>query len=141
MGTGLKLGKAIGATIDPATDANLARTCRNYSLTLQHHLLAVTPVYDAVLPRMIDFGDENLSMFVRFYGFFYDFQQGLKDVDEAACQAAAAEEITYMEHQVNGGLGFYKLIADTYPITAPELGVPQPASSAPPPAASSAAGG
>ena len=129
MGTGLRLGKAIGATIDlSAPPEQLARTCLNYSTALQSHLLAVSPVYDAVLPRMVDFGDENLSIFVRFYGFFYDFQQALKEVDAAACQAAPAEEITYIQHQITGGMGYYKLIADNYPIAAADIDATQPAS-------------
>ena len=116
MGVGLKLGRAIGGMIDPATDANLARTCLNYSNNLQANLLGVTPVYDAVLPRMVDFGDENLATFVRFYSFFDDFRQALKEVDEAACAASPADEITYMQHQVDGGLGLYAIIAGNYPI-------------------------
>jgi hypothetical protein len=133
MGTGLRLGKAIGETIDlNAAPELLAQTCVNYSQTLQHHLLAVTPVYDAVLSRMVDFGDHNLSIFVRFYGFFYDFQQALKDVDAAACGAAAADEITYIQHQVKGGLGYYKLVADNYPIAPADIDSAQPASPASP---------
>jgi hypothetical protein len=144
MGTGLRLGKAIGATIDlGAPPEQLSQTCVNYSQTLQHHLLAVTPVYDAVLPRMVDFGDENLAIFVRFYGFFYDFQQALKDVDEAACRAAAADEITYIQHQITGGMGYYKLIADNYPIAPADIDDTQSVSppSGPSSAPSSAAGG
>lgn len=133
MGTGLRLGKAIGETIDPkAPPEQLAQTCLNYSQTLQHHLLAVTPVYDAVLPKMVEFGDANLAMFVRFYGFFYDFRQALNDVDRAACSAAAADEITYMQHQVAGGLGYYRLIADNYPIAPADIDGTQPASPAGP---------
>ncbi|MEO8757884.1 MAG: hypothetical protein ABI398_09075 [Devosia sp.] len=129
MGTGLRLGKAIGATIDLSAPAEqLARTCVNYSTTLQSHLLKVTPVYDAVLPRMVDFGDENLAIFVRFYGFFYDFQQALKEVDQSACDAAAADEITYIQHQIAGGMGYYKLISDNYPIAAADIDATQPAS-------------
>lgn len=133
MGTGLRLGRAIGETIDlKAPPQQLAQTCHNYSRTLQHHLLAVTPVYDAVLARMVDFGDTNLAIFVRFYGFFYDFQQALKDVDQAACDAAAADEITYIQHQVEGGLGYYALIAKSYPIAPADIDSAPPASPASP---------
>ena len=139
MGTGLRLGKAIGETIDlKAAPELLAQTCVNYSQTLQHHLLAVTPVYDAVLSRMVDFGDHNLSIFVRFYGFFYDFQQALKDVDQAACTAAAADEITYIEHQVAGGLGYYKLVADNYPIAPADIDSRPPVSPGSPGSSASA---
>ncbi len=133
MGTGLKLGKAIGQTIDlNSQPALLAQTCTNYADALQSHLLAVTPVYDAVLPRMVDFGDENLAIFVRFYGYFFDFKQALKEVDKTACGAAAADEITYMQHQVDGGLGLYKLIADNYPMATADLGIPGAPSSVEP---------
>jgi hypothetical protein len=139
MGVGLKLGKAIGQMIDPATDADLARTCLSYSRNLQSHLLGATPVYDAVLPRMVDFGDENLGIFVRFYGYFDDFKQGLKEVDQVACDAAAADEITYMQHQLEGGLGLYAIIAGNYDIAPVDAGMAASGSAAPSAAADPAA--
>lgn len=123
MGTGLKLGQAIGQMIDPATDPNLPRTCLNYSKNLQANLREETPVYDAVLPRMVDFGDDNLAIFVRFYSFFDDFRQALREVDESACAAAPQDEITYIQHQVAGGLGLYAIIAGNYAIAPVEAGM------------------
>jgi hypothetical protein len=136
IGVGLKLGKAIGQTIDLANDPNLARTCLNYSRNLQAHLLAETPVYDAVLSKTSDFGESNLATFIRFYGYFDDFKQGLKEVDEPACNAAPADEITYMEHQIDGGLSFYAYIATLYDIAPLEAGMASQEPS-PPPTASS----
>lgn len=121
LSVGLQVGRQIGDSIDFA-DPALVQVCVDYSMALQRALAPDTPVYDAVLSRMVDFGDVNLSVFVRFYAFYEDFVRGLPEIDQAACAAAAADEIRYLIGQINGGLGYYEIIARRYD-TAP----PQPA--------------
>jgi hypothetical protein len=124
LSVGLQVGREIGASIDFGNPA-LARACADYSRTLQRVLAPETPVYDAVLARMVDFGDVNLSVFVRFYAFYDDFLRGLPEIDQAACTAAAEDEIRYIISQINGGLGFYEIIAKSYD-TAPLQPAPEP---------------
>lgn len=126
LSVGLQVGRQIGASIDFG-DPALAQVCADYSQALQRALTPDTPVYDAVLGRMVDFGDVNLSVFVRFYAFYHDFLRGLPEIDEAACTTAAEDEIRYIIGQINGGLGFYEIIArryDTAPQPAPEQRTP-----------------
>lgn len=121
MAIGLKLGQQIGATIDFA-DPQLAQTCVGFSQAMQRGLSPATPVYNAVLPQMVSFGDANLAIFVRFYSFYSDFVRGLKEVNQAACDAAAADEIRFVMSQINGGMGYYEIIARNYDIAPASAG-------------------
>ena len=121
MAIGLKLGQQIGAMID-FTDPQLAQTCVNFSDAMQRGLSPATPVYNAVLPQMVSFGDANLGIFVRFYSFYADFVRGLKEVNQAACGAAAADEIRFVMSQINGGMGYYEIIARNYDIAPADAG-------------------
>ncbi|MHB1103268.1 MAG: hypothetical protein ACYC0C_10960 [Devosia sp.] len=124
LSVGLQVGRQIGASVDFA-DPALVQVCADYAKALQRALAPDTPVYDAVLGRMVDFGDVNLSVFVRFYAFYEDFLRGLPEIDEAACTAAAGDEIRYIIGQINGGLGYYEIIAKRYDTTPPQP-APQP---------------
>jgi hypothetical protein len=127
---GLKLGREIGGTIDFAA-TGLPATCLQFSQLMQRALMPKHPVYDAVLDQMVDFGDTNLTTFVRFYGFYDEFIRALPEVNQAACDEAAADEIRYVLSQINGGLGFYEIIAGNYDIVplnaVPAAAVPAPA--------------
>lgn len=123
LSVGLSVGQQIGASID-FSDPTLVQVCFEYSQAVQRAMGTGTPVYDAVLGRMVDFGDANLAVFVRFYAFYEDFLRGLPAIDEAACTAAAEDEIRYIISQINGGLGFYEIIARRYDTTPPQP-VPQ----------------
>jgi hypothetical protein len=127
MAIGLKLGQQIGATIN--FDApNLAGTCVMFAQAMQRGLAPATPVYNAVLPQMVAFGDANLGIFVRFYSFYSDFVRGLEEVNQSACDAAAADEIRFVMSQINGGMGYYEIIARNYDIApAAAGGVPDDA--------------
>lgn len=121
MAIGLKLGQQIGATID-FNDPQLAQTCVSFSEAMQRGLSPATPVYNAVLPQMVSFGDANLAIFVRFYSFYSDFVRGLKEVNQAACDVAAADEIRFVMSQINGGMGYYEIIARNYDIAPADAG-------------------
>jgi hypothetical protein len=126
LAVGLQVGRDIGAFIDFSEDkaGELPQLCLSYSLAVQRALAPDTPVYNAVLPRMIDFGEANLGVFVRFFSFYADFTRAIKEVDQAACNDAAEDEIRYIISQINGGLGFYEIIAgryDTAPLQAPAV--------------------
>ena len=98
------------------TSPTLAQTCVQFSEGIQRGLAPSTPVYNAVLPQMVSFGDSNLSIFVRFYSFYNDFARGLKEVNQAACDAAPEDEIRFVLSQINGGMGYYEIIARNYDI-------------------------
>lgn len=118
LSTGLIFGREAGATINFDVDnaGNLPQTCLFYSQAVNRALVTATPVYTAALGSMIDFGDENLAVFVRFYAFYLDFLRAIKQVDQAACNDDAEGEIKYILSQVNGGLDFYGVIAGKYDI-------------------------
>lgn len=121
MAIGLKLGQQIGATIN--FDApGLNQTCVMFSEAMQRGLAPSTPVYNAVLPQMVEFGDANLGIFVRFYSFYADFVRGLGEVNQAACDAAAADEIRFVMSQIKGGMGYYEIIARNYDIAPADAG-------------------
>lgn len=121
MAIGLKLGQQIAATID--FDApGLPGTCVMFSEAMQRGLAPATPVYNAVLPQMVAFGDANLGIFVRFYSFYADLTRGLTEVNQAACDVAAADEIRFVESQINGGMGYYEIIARNYDIAPANAG-------------------
>jgi hypothetical protein len=116
LSIGLATGRAIGEMIRLEGDPSPASTCLNYRLTLQRVLSPETPVFDAVLTNMVDFGDENLGVFVRFFSFYSEFLRGLDEIDEVACGAAAADEIAFMRSQIGHGIDYYAIIAGNYDV-------------------------
>jgi hypothetical protein len=116
LSIGLATGRTIGEMITLEDDPNLAGTCLSYRQTLQRVLSPETPVYHAVLGNMVDFGDENLGVFVRFFSFYTELLRGLAQVDEAACGAAPADEIEFMRSQIGHGISYYEIIAGNYDI-------------------------
>ena len=72
-------GVSRSATTDMAS-ADPGSRCQGYALTLQQALVTATPVYDAVLPRMVDFGDENLHAFVTFYSLYSNLLRTVPDI-------------------------------------------------------------
>jgi hypothetical protein len=121
LSTGLVLGREVGKTIDfsEAAAGDLPQACLFFSQALQRALVPGTPVYEAVLPRMVEFGDDNLAMFVRFYALYLDLIRGLKQIDQAACNDEAESEIRYIVSQVDLGMRFYHAIAERYGVAPP----------------------
>ena len=126
---GLQVGRQIGQGID-MNGPDLASACVQYSTALKRVMSPSTPVYNSVLGSTADFGDVNLALFVRFYAFYEEFLRNLTDIDQRACDNAAADEIGFMMSQLNGGMGYYEIIARNYDI-APPLPLP-PAETSPP---------
>jgi hypothetical protein len=60
----------------------LNQTCVMFSDARKRGLSPATPVYNAVLPQMVAFGDANLGIFVRLYSFYADFVHGLTEVNQ-----------------------------------------------------------
>jgi hypothetical protein len=116
LSIGLATGRTIGEMIELEGDPNPAATCLSYRQTLERVLSPQTPVYDAVLGNMVDFGDENLGVFVRFFSFYGEFLRGLEEIDEAACGAAPADEIAFMQSQIGHGISYYGIIAGNYDV-------------------------
>jgi hypothetical protein len=133
MGVGLKAAQQIGHK--DLENADPGSKCLGYASTLQQTLVPTTPVYDAVLPRMVDFGDENLHAFVTFHALYANLLRSVPDIIANDCRDAATSPVflTYMVGQVDEVMLYYAEIADTYGIAPPDAGNPSSAapSSAP----------
>jgi hypothetical protein len=151
LGLGLRTAQQLGhydlAHSDPGG------RCAHYAETLQQVMTPATPVYDAVLPRMVDFGETNLHEFVTFYALYQNLLRSLPNNISQNCleTQVAPQVIEFMVEQVDNVMGYYGDIAKLYGIIAPDAeGPPEasassaasaeaaaPASSAPVPASSS----
>jgi len=129
MGVGLKAALAVGQY--DLTLANAGEKCAGYVQTLQDVMVTSTPVYDAVLPRMVDFGDTNLHDFVTFYALYTNLLRSLPTVIAKDCPDAehAGDWMAFMVGQVEHIMSYYASIADTYGIAGATTGVPQDAPS------------
>ena len=78
MGVGLTAAFRNGHTDMASPDPG--SRCQGYALSLQQALVTATPVYDAVLPRMVDFGDENLHAFVTFHSLYSNLLRTVPDI-------------------------------------------------------------
>ena len=116
MTTGLELGRRIGLTANLNDPAEAERQCANMALVLRQQLQAQTPVFDASVQRLVDFGAENLANFVRFYAFYADLRQTVNNIDADSCSGAAPEQLEFMINQMTIGLGYYQAFAPSYPI-------------------------
>jgi hypothetical protein len=132
IGVGLKAAQAVGQY--DMTLANPGEKCVGYAQTLQDVMVTSTPVYDAVLPRMVDFGDANLHDFVTFYALYSNLLRSLPTVIEKNCPDTehASDWMAFLVGQVENIMGYYASIADNYGIAGATTGVPQEASSSVP---------
>jgi hypothetical protein len=95
--------------------ADGSRQCAILFEELARLLDSETPVYDAVLPRMVDFGDDNLQSFVRFYGVYRDINSLVRNHRPDDCSEALAKNTaTQLSSLINGGIMFYDVIAQRY---------------------------
>jgi hypothetical protein len=117
---GLTTGLDIVAMIEAERPDDYARVCTEYLATLQRTLIGKTLVYDAVLPRLVDFGDQNLAVFVRFYGAYGDLLQEIASFDPRQCALNGESEIGYLKTKLQNILAVYRLIAETYHTAVPE---------------------
>jgi len=129
IGVGLKAAQAVGEY--DLTLANPGEKCIGYAQTLQEVMVTSTPVYTAVLPRMVDFGDANLHDFVTFYALYNNLQRSLSTVVTKDCSDTehAGDWLAFMVGQVQNIMEYYASIAETYGIAGPQVGLPQDASS------------
>jgi hypothetical protein len=116
----LQIGRYIIADID-LEGADVADQCWNLAQSLHEILVSETPVYNAVLSNMMDFGDENLAVFVRFFGNYADFRHYVGTMDRALCDASGADQIRYLSSSINNALGFYGIIAARYTAITPPI--------------------
>jgi hypothetical protein len=132
IGVGLKAAQAVGQY--DLTLANPGEKCVGYAETLQDVMVTNTPVYAAVLPRMVDFGDANLHDFVTFYALYTNLLRSLPSVIAKDCPDTehAGDWLAFMVGQVEHIMDYYASIADTYGIANAQTGVPQDASSSAP---------
>lgn len=94
--------------------ADPTSVCVQFIDTVQRVLPTKTPVYDAVLSHLVDFGDQNLSIFVRFFANYGDLVKEAENFDRAQCQINAANEVNYVRSKVRSTLLVYDVIADAY---------------------------
>jgi hypothetical protein len=128
----LTTGLDIIALIEAEAPSDYTKVCTEYLATLQRSLIGKTIVYDAVLPRLVDFGDQNLAVFVRFYGLYGDLLQEIQGFDTRQCTLNGESEIQYLKTKLEAIRNVYAMIASTYHTAAPELqAVTQPATPAP----------
>lgn len=118
MATALELGRQLVAAVDLADIPAVERLCSNISLAISQQLQADTPVFDASVQRLVDFGDKNLSDFVRFNAFYADLRRSLQSINADTCTGEAAEQqLLYIASQMKIGLGYYARFAPNYAIT------------------------
>ena len=132
MGVGLKAAQQVGQY--DMTLPNPGEKCVGYAQTLQQVMVPTTPVYDAVLPRMVDFGDVNLHDFVTFYALYSNLLRSLPTIITQNCADTehATDWMGLMVGQVENAMGYYASIADNYGIAGATTGVTKdPSSSAP----------
>ena len=114
MGVGLTAAFRNGHTDMASPDPG--SRCQGYALSLQQALVTATPVYDAVLPRMVDFGDENLHAFVTFHSLYSNLLRTVPDIlSHGDCQDPTASPIfmAYMSGQVDQIITYYNEIANS----------------------------
>ncbi|MDB5527749.1 MAG: hypothetical protein JWR51_852 [Devosia sp.] len=113
--TGLELGRRMGLAADPAAD-DVAQQCTNMALALNEQLQSQTPVFDASIQRLVDFGTQDLANFVRFYSFYAELRHTVANINADTCAGAGAAQLGYMINQMKLGLGYYQVFAPAYPI-------------------------
>jgi hypothetical protein len=129
IGVGLKAAQVVGhadlSDIDPGSK------CVGYATALKQIEVPATPVYDAVLPRMVDFGDTNLHDFVTFYSLYSNLFKRVPDIITDRCSDTdhAGDWLAFMVGQVDNMMLYYGSIATNYGIASADLGVPQDAAS------------
>ena len=131
MGVGLQAAQRNGHT-DMAL-ADPGSKCLGYALSLQQSLVTATPVYDALLPRMVDFGDENLHAFVTFHSLYANLLRTIPDIlshDDCNSAEAAPVFMAYMAGQVDQIMLYYGEIATYYDIAKADDGASSQALSA-----------
>jgi hypothetical protein len=118
MATGLELGRQLTAGVDMNDMPTVERQCVSISSAVGQQLQDNTPVFDASIQRLVDFGDQNLSDFLRFHAFYADLRQTLRSINVETCSGAAAEQqLIYMASQMKIGLGYYARFAPLFDIT------------------------
>jgi hypothetical protein len=136
LGLGLRAAQQIGhkdlALPDPGS------VCTGYLEALKQNLVSTRPpVFDAVLPRLVDFGYEDLAAFVTFYALYAEMLRIVADVEShGSCgyPETAPVFMQYMVSKIDALMLSYQDIANRYPIYVPQ--VPQQTSA---PASSSEA--
>jgi hypothetical protein len=103
---------------------DFAKTCTNFVATLVETLDKQKPVYAAALSQMIEFGDFNLTLFVRYYGYFDDLVEDAKSFDPQLCARDGENQINQFERRLGFAFDLYRDIAKVYGTALVE---PQPA--------------
>lgn len=117
LAQGLRAGQVMAESLTFNGSEEDARKCALYMSELQRYLPPETPVYSAVLADMTEFGDQNLTWFVRFHGVYADILRALAQSHQNACTALTGKaDVGYVASLIGGALGFYDEIATRYDI-------------------------
>ena len=116
VATAVTLSKMIQS--QPPTD--YGRVCTNYLAMLQRLLPTRTIVYDAVLNHLVDFGDDNLSVFIRFYSSYSDLLQEVRAFDTNQCALNGESEVILIREKLDSLLSINGMIAENYGTLPPD---------------------
>jgi hypothetical protein len=114
IANGLATVLGIVNLIQSDPDQDYQRTCDNFITTMTDVLDRETPVYDAALDDMIAFGDNNLSLFVRFFSLHGEIVQDLGRFDRKWCELDPQTQIADFGRRAALDLDFYRVIVSRY---------------------------
>ena len=93
---------------------DFARTCTNFVATVIETLDKEKPVWLAALGQMIEFGDRNLALFVRYYGYYDDLVIDAKQFSPELCARDGENQINQFERRLAFAFSLYRDIAAVY---------------------------
>ena len=114
LANGLISAVSIVNLIASDPDQDYALTCNNFIATLNDILPRETPVWTAALGSMIAFGDNNLAVFVRFYGLYDELVVDAQRFNRILCDADGKNQIEQLGHNLARAVEFYRIISDRY---------------------------
>lgn len=92
----------------------MTKVCGGLITDLDNTLLRKTPVYDAGITRLVDFGDRNLALFVKFYALYAEIARDLDTYIERGCPAVTEQTAAAFFSKVDEATALYNSIGRTY---------------------------
>ena len=114
LANGLLSAVSIVNIIASSPNQDYALTCNNFIATLNDILPRETPVWTAALGNMIAFGDNNLAVFVRFYGLYDELVVDAQRFNRVLCDADGKNQIEQIGQNLTRAVEFYRIISDRY---------------------------
>jgi hypothetical protein len=117
MAQALNAGRMMASTavLDGSTEG--ARQCRLFMGEMRRYMAPDAPVYKAVLGNLANFGNANLTWFVRFHGVYEEILRAVGPTSTETCtEAGASADVGYIASLIEGALANYEEIAASYDI-------------------------